>query len=80
MFWYKGEWYDFDGDEFEEWFISEFTAFDDIDINRNSIDFAYFMNSTGMSEYTIEFSRKNSSKVRFQREESLHSTRRIRSN
>ncbi|WP_428411594.1 GIY-YIG nuclease family protein [Pararhizobium sp.] len=76
MFWYKGEWYDFKGDEFEESFIDEFIAFDDTDINRNSIDFIYFMNSSGMSEYTLEFSTRKSSKLRFQREESVHSINR----
>ncbi len=74
MFWYKGEWYDFKGDAFEGSFIDEFMAFDDSDINRNSIDFIYFMSSSGMSEYTLEFSTRKSSKLRFQREESVHST------
>ncbi|MBW0368276.1 GIY-YIG nuclease family protein [Ensifer adhaerens] len=72
MFWYKGEWYDFKGDEFEGWFLDEFVAFDDVDINRNSINFIYFMNSSGMSEYTLEFSQQGVSKARFQRDESAH--------
>ncbi len=38
MFWYKGEWYEFEGDEFEEHFLDEFKAFNDFDINRNSIN------------------------------------------
>ena len=38
MFWYKGEWYEFEGDEFEEHFLVEFKAFNDFDINRNSIN------------------------------------------
>ncbi|MDU0362484.1 hypothetical protein RWK44_18970 [Rhizobium sp. 25PS6] len=72
MFWYKGEWYDFGDDEFEESFIEEFIAFDDVDISRNSIDFIYFMNSSGMSEYTFEFSQRKVSKASFQREESVN--------
>lgn len=72
MFWYKGEWYDFGGDEFEEAFIEDFIAFDDADINRNSIDFIYFMNSSGMSEYTLEFSQRNVSKASFLRKESVN--------
>lgn len=72
MFWYKGEWFDFNGDPFEETFVSEFGSFDNFDINRNSIEFIYFMNSSGMSEYTLELSTRNSSKLRFQREESIH--------
>lgn len=72
MFWYKGEWYDFDGDEFEEAFVADFIAFDDADINRNSIDFIYLMNSSGMSEYTLEYSQRNVSKAGFQREECIN--------
>ena len=68
----QSEWYDFGGDEFEESFIEDFIAFDDDDINRNSIDFIYFMNSSGMSEYTLEFSQRNVSKARFQRGESVN--------
>ncbi|MDR6103175.1 hypothetical protein QE369_003372 [Agrobacterium larrymoorei] len=72
MFWYKGEWYDFKGDEFEEQFLDEFVAFHDEDINKNSIDFVYFMNSSGLSEYTMEFSRQSVSKASFQRLESVN--------
>lgn len=72
QFWYSGEWFDFAGDEFEEWFIAEFVAFDDVDINRNSMNFTYFMNSTGMSEYAAEFSRRIVSKISFHRSESVH--------
>jgi len=75
MFWYKGEWFDFAGDEFEASFIEDFIAFDDLDINKNSIDFIYFMNSSGMSEYTMEFSRRELSKASFQRDESVNSNR-----
>lgn len=75
QFWYKQEWYEFEGDEFEEWFISEFQLFSDTDINSNSIDFIYFMNSTGMSEMTLEMSRENISKSKFLRKLTGHSSK-----
>ncbi|MEE9428842.1 MAG: GIY-YIG nuclease family protein [Paracoccaceae bacterium] len=78
QFWYKGEWYDFEGDEFEEWFIEEFAALDDTDVNANSINFIYLMNSTGMNEFTLEYSKGSSSKLGFQRDESGHSLRQIK--
>ncbi|MCI5075743.1 GIY-YIG nuclease family protein [Oricola sp.] len=53
-FWVAGEWFDFKGDEFEKDFIETFCDFYDDDINRNSVDFIYWMNSTGMSEMTLE--------------------------
>lgn len=76
-FWITGEWYEFEGDEFEDLFLTEFRAFSEQDINRNSVDFIYFMNSTGMSELTLEFSARKSSKLGFQREETSHSSHRI---
>lgn len=79
-FWVTGEWYEFEGDEFEDWFLTEFQAFSETDINKNSIDFIYFMNSTGMSELTLEFSERGSSKLGFQREESAHSSHHVDQN
>lgn len=76
-FWVTGEWYEFEGDEFEDLFLMEFRAFSEQDINRNSIDFIYFMNSTGMSEFTLEYSTRKSSKLGFQREETSHSSHRV---
>ncbi|WP_171180773.1 GIY-YIG nuclease family protein [Ruegeria sp. HKCCD8929] len=38
-FWFKDEWYEFEGDEFEEWFLAEFQSFSDTDINSDSVDF-----------------------------------------
>lgn len=73
MFSTNGEWYDFKNDEFEEYFVQSFTDFDDKEINRNSIDFIYFLNSSGMAEFTIEFCQRNISKKKFLEEESLHS-------
>lgn len=45
-FWYKGEWFDFRGNQYERIFIREFKAFDDNDINRNSSIFAKLVYSS----------------------------------
>jgi T5orf172 domain len=68
-YWVGLEWFDFDGDEFEEWFFEEFHAFSDQDINSNSVDFIYWMNSTGMSEFTLEKSQRDISLPEWRRQE-----------
>ena len=57
-YWVDREWFDFGDNEFREYFIETYLEFCDHDINRNSVDFIYWMNSTGMSEFTLEFSRQ----------------------
>lgn len=64
-FWYDKEWYDFQNDEFFETFLDEIKAFSNSDINSNSIDFIYFMNGSGMSEFTLEQSGSQESKMSF---------------
>ena len=73
MFAYKGEWFDFEGDEFEEVFINEFKFFSDDNPIRNTQSFAYFVNGTGMNELTLEWSRQGKSKRQFLQETSFHS-------
>lgn len=73
MFAYKGEWFDYEGDEFEEIFISEFQYFTDEDPVRNTHSFPYFLNGTAMSEFTLEWSGRKVSKRRFLKENSFHS-------
>ncbi len=70
MFHYKGEWFDFGGDEFEHYFIDEFTHFTDDNPVKNSLSFPYFINGIGMNEFTLEFSKQGISKRRFQKESS----------
>ncbi|MFC4732638.1 GIY-YIG nuclease family protein [Salipiger abyssi] len=64
-FWSVREWFDFQADPFCECFVEGFCAFDNQDINKNSIDFIYFMNGNGMSEFTLERSRTRISKAAF---------------
>ena len=75
QFWKQSEWYDFDGDEFVEYFLDEFTAFSDDDINSNSVNFIYMMNGTGMADFTLaqsERSGKITRKSEFLRGCSVH--------
>lgn len=76
MFSYKGEWFDFEGDEFEHTFVAEFKFFSDNNPVSNTRSFAYFINGTGMNELTLEWSREGTSKRRFLRESSFHSANR----
>lgn len=57
-FWDEKEWYEFGIDPFLEYFISEFMAFSDTDINTNSINFTYMINGTGMSDFTVDQSER----------------------
>ena len=74
MFSYKGEWFDFEGDEFEEQFVDEFKYFSDEDPIKNTRSFVRFINGTGMNELTLEWSSQRKSKRRFLREVSIHSS------
>lgn len=76
MFSYKGEWFDFEGDEFEEQFIDEFKFFTEENPIKNTRSFTYFINGTGMNELTLEWSRLGNSKRQFLRETSFHSSNR----
>ncbi len=74
MFSYKGEWFDFEGDDFEEQFVDEFKFFTDENPIQNTRSFVYFVNGTGMNELTLEWSSQGSSKRQFLRETSFHSS------
>jgi hypothetical protein len=69
QFWHCQEWFDFNGDEFEEVFKEGFREFYDDDIDLNSVDFIYWFNSSGMAEFTLEHSRQGGSLKGFQRGE-----------
>lgn len=59
--WHSNEWHKFIDREHKEIFMEEFFAFDDSDINGNSVDFPYFINGTGLGDFGMEFSSKNTS-------------------
>jgi len=66
--WRKLEWFQMP-DESYEWIMEEFRAFDDLNIDANSINFTYMMNGSGMSEFKIEFAKSELSKKHFLRAE-----------
>ncbi len=68
-YWESHEWHKFSETEFEEFFLDEFKAFKDDDINSNSVDFIYFMNGSGLSEFTLEFSSRNRTLGQWRRQE-----------
>lgn len=72
MFAFDREWFDFKGDEFEESFVDEFSFFKDEDPIGNTRSFTYFVNGTGMNEFTLEWSSQGCSKRQFLRDNSIH--------
>lgn len=70
MSWYDGEWFVPYDEHFQSYFVDEFTAFSDTDINKNSVNFVYWYNGSGMAEFCIEQNRQRMSLRRFQRQES----------
>jgi hypothetical protein len=64
--WYEGEWFELHDEGFEEVLIPEFEAFSDTDINRNSINFIYWLNGSGMTELLMEHDSRNQSVKAFQ--------------
>lgn len=62
--WRRLEWFELP-DESYDWLLDEFTAFDDRNLDSNSINFTYMMNGTGMSEFTHEFSQSRFAKKGF---------------
>jgi len=68
--WYKGEWFQFTDKEDLAFFFDDFIAFHDEDRDRNSVDFRYWMNGSGMAEFTLERSRTGTSLTKFKRQES----------
>src|SRR4030081_651882 len=58
-YWYSGEWFDFtDDDAALNSLLKGFTAFSDDKPDRNSVDFIYWFNGEGMTEFEIEMDRQ----------------------
>ncbi|MGY3670932.1 GIY-YIG nuclease family protein (plasmid) [Marinovum sp. KMM 9989] len=68
------EWFDFEGDEFKQEFIDEFSFFKDEDPIGNTRSFAYFVNGTGMNGFTLDWSSQGCSKRQFLRDNSTHNS------
>ena len=69
MCWYDLEWFVPFDEAFQDCFIDEFKAFSDNDINKNSVDFCYWYNGSGMIEFAIEQSLQAMSLRKFQCQE-----------
>lgn len=67
--WYDGEWFVPFDEAFQDYFVDEFKAFSDTDINRNSVDFVYWYNGSGTAEYVVEQNRQGMSLREFQKKE-----------
>lgn len=52
--WYHGEWFQFPYENDRDLLIEGFLAFSDTDRDWNSVDFIYWSNSIGMSEFIRE--------------------------
>lgn len=69
MCWYDGEWFVPYDEAFQDYFVDEFKAFSDTEINRNSVNFVYWYNGSGMAEFVIEKNRQRMSLREFQLQE-----------
>ena len=65
--WLEGEWHAFSGDGLADFLVQGFRAFDDHDRNKNSLDFIYWINGSGMGEVINEQNHRRVSLRRFQR-------------
>lgn len=71
-YWYSREWFSFEGDDdARDLLIQGFTAFSDDNPDRNSVDFIYWFNGDGMTEFLIEMDRQKLSLPKFQKQESF---------
>lgn len=68
--WYGGEWFELLDEGYRETLLDAFAWFSDSDRDRNSVDFVYWFNSDGMSEFVIERSKQRITLPKFLRQES----------
>jgi hypothetical protein len=66
--WYFGEWHRFPDSTFSDFLNDGFRLFDDHDRNKNSLDFIYWINGSGMGEVIQEQNYRKISLRRWQRE------------
>ena len=67
-FWHEGEWHQFPDDTWSDFLISGFTLFDNHDRSKNTVDFGYWINSSGMGELVMEQNHRRISLRQWQRE------------
>ncbi|MBZ9860007.1 hypothetical protein [Mesorhizobium sp. CA12] len=66
--WIEGEWHQLPDPEMYETLLDDFRKFDDHDRNRNSVDFHYWIGSSGMGELVMEQNRRRISLRKWQHE------------
>ena len=67
--WYSREWFEFADEADRDFFLEGFEEFSDDHVDRNSIDFIYWMNGGGMAEFVMELEKQQLSVKAFQRQE-----------
>jgi hypothetical protein len=67
-YWLEGEWHHFPDDSHSDWLIAGFRMFDDHDRNKNTVDFGYWVGSSGMAELVMEQNYRRISLRKWQRE------------
>jgi len=70
-YWSEGEWFGPIERDLQYVLIDDFAAFSDSDINKNSVDFIYWFNGSGMAEFVIEQNHQRKYRREFQRDESF---------
>ena len=71
QYWYDKEWFKFPDKQMYEWFTSGFREFYDNNRNMNSVDFIYWINSSGMGEVTYEKRRQKLTMPKWFEQESI---------
>jgi hypothetical protein len=67
QFWTSGEWHEFPDDSYD-FLFDDFREFYDEDRDMNSVDFIYWINSSGMGELLMEHGNRKISLRKWQRE------------
>lgn len=67
--WKTAEWFELPDEGYRMALVDGFAAFDDHDINRNSVDFIYWFNGDGMAEFVMERSKQGTSIPQFLKSE-----------
>ena len=68
--WYEGEWFEPIDEGYRETLLSNFTAFSDTNRDMNSVDFIYWFNGDGLSEFVMERSSQGLTLPKFLKQES----------
>jgi hypothetical protein len=66
--WHKGEWFKFIDDDMRDFMVDGLCGFYEKDRDRNSVNFIYWYNGSGMVEFQMERDSRRVSLRRFQRD------------